>query len=72
MSGKWPPWQRFGKGNRTAEELDVGVWQEMQRDGKIRARLRELAGEDEEELEAEAEDVQEVKQWRRRWKWLTR
>lgn len=48
VSGKWPPW-KGGAGSRTAEEVDVGVWQEMQKDPRIRARLKELAGEGEEE-----------------------
>lgn len=45
VSGRWPPWKGWGgsPGSRTAEELDVGVWQEMQRDPRIMERLRWLA-----------------------------
>jgi len=45
--GMWPPWMRTFRRrgrNRTAEELDVSVWQEMEKDPVIRGRLRELAG----------------------------
>lgn len=50
VSGTWPPWKGLGRaqGSRTAEDVDVGVWQELQRDERVRGRLRELAGEDEE------------------------
>lgn len=53
VSGRWPPWKGLvagkSEGSRTAEELDLGVWQEMQDDAAIRERLRELAGERQEE-----------------------
>ena len=38
-AGRWPPW----KHSRTAEELEVSVWQEMERDPVIRAKLHRLA-----------------------------
>lgn len=62
VSGIWPPWKGFTgpkNGSSTAEELDLGVWQEMQNDRVIRERLRELAGEEEEKAEAEAEVLDE-------------
>ena len=58
VSGRWPPWKgwREGEASRTAEELDVGVWQEMQRDPKIMARLEWLAKSEEERAEEWAEE----------------
>lgn len=77
LGGCWPPWKVL-KGSRTAEELDVGVWQEMQRDVLIRRRLRELAGE-EEEVDLAADEGLEVDERdadmggrRGKWRWRPR
>lgn len=62
VAGRWPPWKGFvkgGAGSKTAEELDLGVWQEMQNDPLIRARLKELAGEDDDGAVAEAATIDE-------------
>ncbi len=44
LAGRWPLWvKRSGKG---AEEMDLAIWQEMERDPEVRRRLREEAGAD--------------------------
>lgn len=46
ISGLWPPWKRRRRQHgeaKNAEELDLGAWQEMQRDPEIRERLNELS-----------------------------
>jgi phospholipid-translocating ATPase len=59
MAGQWPLWKRRKvEGTKNAEELDLGVWQEMERDPVIRQKLRSLAREDDEarDLVVEEED----------------
>ena len=49
VAGMWPPLSktfRRRSQDRSAEELDVNVWQEMEKDPLIWNRLRQLAGED--------------------------
>ena len=76
VAGRWPPWRGLGWGGvgrgRTAEELDVGVWQEMQRDRVVWERLRELAGEEEEEVDDDEDEVGDdggKKGWMSRIRW---
>ena len=41
-AGMWPPWKR--KLGYNARDLDLGIWQEMEQDPEIAAKLKELAG----------------------------
>lgn len=49
-SGRKWPWRRNGPrpGGKNAEELDLELWQEMERDPAVREKLRRLANEDDE------------------------
>jgi len=47
VAGMWPPLRktlRRRDRDRNAEELDVSVWQEMEKDPAVWARLHQLAG----------------------------
>ncbi|KAK5165715.1 drs2 neo1 protein [Saxophila tyrrhenica] len=51
-AGWWPLWKRRTGGSaKSAEELDLSVWQEMERDPAVRERLRGLARDQGEEVE---------------------
>jgi phospholipid-translocating ATPase len=57
VAGVWLPWKQ--RGNRLGEngvELDVEVWQEMEQDPIIRARLKRLARGETEEVDREDEE----------------
>lgn len=44
IAGWWPLWKRRrAPGTKSAEEMDLEIWQEMQRDSSIRAKLMNLA-----------------------------
>jgi phospholipid-translocating ATPase len=54
VADMWLPWKQ--RGNRLGEngvELDVGMWQEMEQDPIIRARLKLLAREQTGEVDRE-------------------
>ncbi|KAF7165374.1 hypothetical protein CNMCM6106_001564 [Aspergillus hiratsukae] len=58
VAGMWLPWKQ--RGNRLGEngvELDVGMWQEMEQDPVIRARLKRLARDETGEVDREEEDA---------------
>ncbi len=74
VSGMWPLWKRLRRSDTatptaTAEELDLQVWQEMERDPNVRERLQILAADSwpSEEMSAAFEPTRwRWKPWRRR------
>ena len=46
IAGRWPIWKRRGGNAKSAEELDLSIWQEMERDPVVREKLRALASDD--------------------------
>ncbi|KAK3726094.1 drs2 neo1 protein [Vermiconidia calcicola] len=49
LAGWWPPWRRRRNASdnaKNSEELDLEVWQEMQREPAIREKLKRLARDD--------------------------
>lgn len=53
---KWPPWKEPGLGENV-EEWDVELWQELEQDPAVQAKLRIMAGEhDEQELDVDVEE----------------
>lgn len=62
----WPPWKytkRHRNRDPNAEDMELELWQEMERDPVIRAKLAALAKGEEEEVEVEV-DVREA-MWER-------
>ena len=52
--GKWnfPPWKKGGRHEENVEELDLELWQEMEQDKVMKARMERLAKDEEyDELE---------------------
>ncbi|RLL94188.1 hypothetical protein CFD26_103788 [Aspergillus turcosus] len=58
VAGMWLPWkQRRNRLGENGVELDVAMWQEMEQDPIIRARLKRLAREEPGEVDREEEDA---------------
>lgn len=56
---KWPPWRRPGL-SENVEEWDLELWQELEQDPTVQAKLRVMAREyDEQEIEYVVEDEEE-------------
>ena len=51
VSGRWPPWKAKTGMEKSAEEVDVHVWQEMEQDTAVQRRLTSLAGHKSQEIE---------------------
>ncbi|OAA77365.1 ATPase, P-type, phospholipid-translocating, flippase [Akanthomyces lecanii RCEF 1005] len=55
---KWPPWKNPGL-SENVEEWDLELWQELEKDAAVQAKLKVMAGEhDEQEVDMD-EDVEE-------------
>lgn len=52
----WPPW-KMHRLSENVEEWDLQVWQELERDPKVRERLRRLANDEATVQDMEEEDV---------------
>lgn len=79
----WPPWKftkTYRNGNSNAEDLELELWQEMERDPKIKEQLRRMANGIDEDEDEELEDViaevasaeRAESEKRRKWSYLWR
>ena len=52
---QWPPWKARGPSNNP-EEWNLEMWQEMEQDPVMKARLRRMARDDADDVDEEEED----------------